>query len=292
MKWKWGEGLTLLLVGEYDREFGAFSEGNTIESGLSQDMKSVVAEAQWGLGSWSTSTGVRYDEHSRSGDALTARSAHRVELGRGIDLRGSIGTGFKAPTLYQLYYPGGGNLDLKPEKSASTEIGAEFRPDGTDALIGLTLFRTQVREQIEWPGAGYVNTGRTLVEGAEWSARRDWGAFDLRVAATRLFVARNELTRADLAQRPKLAIVWNPGWDVTPSLRLDGQFRFHGKRMNGSPSIELPSYTLVELGGRWQFKPGLTLTGRLENALDRKYEEVRGYATAGRALTIGIEGTL
>ena len=51
----------------------------------------------------------------------------------GTKLRGSYGTGFRAPTINQLFFPDFGNPDLKPEKSK-----------GLDVAVDQTLFNDRV----------------------------------------------------------------------------------------------------------------------------------------------------
>ncbi|RMG60321.1 MAG: TonB-dependent receptor, partial [Deltaproteobacteria bacterium] len=70
--------------------------------------------------------GARVDSHDRFGDELTYRLHASVNLGEtGILLRASYGTGFKAPTLFQLYSKKYGDPNLKPEKTKGFDAGVE-----------------------------------------------------------------------------------------------------------------------------------------------------------------------
>jgi len=51
---------------------------------------------------------------------------HRIGLPKKVKLFFNYSTGFKAPSLNQLYGQYGPNPDLKPEKSESIEGGAQF----------------------------------------------------------------------------------------------------------------------------------------------------------------------
>jgi vitamin B12 transporter len=134
------------------------------------------------------------------------------------------------------------------------------------------------------------NLGKTLSQGLELSARKTWEKGDLRSSVTRLFVARNELTGAELPQRPKLQATIGAGFRVTEGARVDAQFRFHGGRRNSFPDVALPSYSVLDLSGRFQFTRSIGIQAKLENLFDRNYQEVAGYNTPGRSLSIGVEG--
>ena len=76
--------------------------------------------------SWFTTLGVRLDDHSRFGTEATYRftSSYLVKQ-TGTRFKGSYGTAFKAPSLYQLYEPTYGNQSLLPEKSTGWDLGVE-----------------------------------------------------------------------------------------------------------------------------------------------------------------------
>ena len=74
------------------------------------------------------SAGVRVDDHSEFGSVATYKLSLSCPVPRnGAALKGSVGTGFRAPSLNELYYPGYGNPALAPERTAGYDIG--FRRD-------------------------------------------------------------------------------------------------------------------------------------------------------------------
>ena len=52
--------------------------------------------------------------------------------------------------------------------------------------------------------------------------------------------------------------------------------------------VVLDGFTLVELSGQYRLNDHLTLTGRVENALDEDYEQVFGFESAGAAAYFGV----
>jgi len=87
-------------------------------------------------------------------------------------------------------------------------------------------------------------------------------------------------------------------WDATPQVQLRSLVRYVGRRFadnTNAAAARIPSYTVVDLGARWQVRPSLSLDLRLDNALDEVYAD-SGNATAWllgqpRAVTIGTSVT-
>ncbi len=77
--------------------------------------------------------GVRYDDSNSLG-SISPKFGVTFDVGDGLNFRGSVGTGFRAPTIGEKYIDqtfSGFHVipspDLTPEKSYSTEIGGSFR---------------------------------------------------------------------------------------------------------------------------------------------------------------------
>src|SRR6185503_15421201 len=115
------DGQTLVLGAETARDalhpgvfFGfpsSLSVGTTTNAGFAE------LQSDFGEGLFN-SVSIRYDDNSRFGGKLTWHLAPSWTIaGTGMRLKASIGTGFKAPALQQLYGAFGGNPALKPETS-------------------------------------------------------------------------------------------------------------------------------------------------------------------------------
>jgi len=87
-------------------------------------------------------------------------------------------------------------------------------------------------------------------------------------------------------------------WDATPQVQLRSLVRSVGRRFadnTNSAASRIPSYTVVDLGARWQVRPNLSLDLRLDNALDEVYAD-SGDSFAWllgqpRAVTVGTSVT-
>src|SRR5262249_48388323 len=100
-----------------------------------------------------TTLGVRTDQHSEVGNAVSPKAAANVQLGGGVSARASYGRGFRAPDIGQLYYrflnPSSiyqviGNENLQPEYANSVQIGGDYSTPGRRARFGVNLFHNDV----------------------------------------------------------------------------------------------------------------------------------------------------
>ena len=121
--------------------------------------------------------GVRADRHSRAGTAVTFRVAPAYLIAAtGTRLKATLGTGFKSPSLYQLFAPATsfgpvGNPLLRPERALGWDAGIEQRFAAGRIVLGLTWFENTFRDLVDFDfAAGYVNIGRARTEGLEVSA--------------------------------------------------------------------------------------------------------------------------
>ena len=94
--------------------------------------------------------GLRFDRDSRAGSNLSPRVALVADLWKGGTAKLIYATGYRVPTVYEVYYEGQGQLPapgLRPEKVYSVEASIEQRHGRTHLLLG--AFRTWWRDMIE-----------------------------------------------------------------------------------------------------------------------------------------------
>ena len=107
---------------EYSEEKAEFSTRNE-----KYEIFSVFGEALYAVTDTLDVTGsIRYDDHSEFGDEPSGRLALAWRATSDTIVRGSVGTGFRAPSLNKLFGPfNATNPDLDPETSRSAELGVE-----------------------------------------------------------------------------------------------------------------------------------------------------------------------
>ncbi|HUV36948.1 MAG TPA: TonB-dependent receptor, partial [Patescibacteria group bacterium] len=100
---------------------------------------------------FTASSGVRIDDHSEFGTESTYKLSLSVPVrGTGTTIKGSVGSGFRAPSLNELFYPGYGNPDLLPEESVGYDIGIgqEIRP--LRMSFDVMYFNNDYTNMISW----------------------------------------------------------------------------------------------------------------------------------------------
>lgn len=240
---------------------------------------------------WFTNVGFRWDDHSRAGSADTYQITSRYNIDRtGTSFHGSIGTGFRAPSLTELFHPiFGGNPNLEAERSFGWDVGMEQRLLCGALVLDGTYFRNDFSNLIEWVPAGgftgfYRNVGRVLTSGVEMSARLN---FDDDTTLTGSYVytlPRNQDTGQTLLRRPyhKAAVGINRRLacgrgNVGASLNYVGS-RFDYDQFFTRTTLD--EYYLVKVTGSYELRDWCELFVRVDNALDENYQEVWGYNTA------------
>ncbi|HEX7900854.1 MAG TPA: TonB-dependent receptor [Planctomycetota bacterium] len=236
---------------------------------------------------FTTTAGVRADTHEEFGSHATWRLTGALLPVAGTKLRGSVGTGFKAPSIFQLY-SSFGNLDLEPEESLGWDVGVD-QAVGDTLAFSATYFRNEFEDLIlfDSPSNRYVNIGRADTEGAEFAARlRVHAAAELSASYT---VTRTEDKTIDeeLLRRPRhkgsLRATITPEESFHASLgvvyvgsRDDLDF----STFPAATRVKLDDYWLGQLALSWTAMKELELFARVDNLFDQEYVEVTGFGVA------------
>lgn len=255
------------------------------------DVGAAFASSQWTWGEVGALTvAVRRDDHSVFGGHTTYRVTGVRRLGEtGPRLHASWGTGFKAPTFNDLYYPYYGNPELRPEESRGWDAGLAWEGAAHGVNADLSYFSSDYDHLIafDWSTFQAENVARAEVRG--WEAQVG-AQVNRRLRAKVAYTytdAEDVATGRPLARRPrhKLAatlLATGPGG-------LSGSLTWLGVRdrveSDGAP---MDSYSRLDAAAQLPLLDWLEATLRLENALDRDYEELPGYTSPGRTVALGI----
>lgn len=256
----------------------------------SVDVNSFFGESLWSWGErFDLSLGLRHDDHSVFGNETTYRLAMSAGLGGGVRLHGSAGSGFKAPTFNDLYFPGFGNLGLAPETSEGFDVGFEWSLAEDRWVIDVTYFDTDFDDLIlfTFPG-GFVNVAEATSSGVELTL--GWRPSEhFSLSASHTYNDTEDLaTGLQLARRPESRSTLTASFDVIEKLRgsltviaVSDRIDSDGAVMDDYERLDLSlDYRLTE---RWH--PFL----RLENLLDSDYAEIPGFTTPGATAAVGVQ---
>src|SRR5690625_8022008 len=101
--------------------------------------------------------GIRINVHYDYGRNITYNISPGYRRTDNFRLFASAGTGFKAPTLEQLFGQFGANPDLDPETSLNYQAGADYRSSDNSLSIQAHYFRRNIDDLIAYGTQGYVN---------------------------------------------------------------------------------------------------------------------------------------
>ncbi len=278
---------------EYGEEAGRSSQ---ITGGLRRFREGgVYLQDQLKYGAFHAVAGARLDLHSDADSAAT----YRIGLGYWIvehflRLKSSVGTGFKAPSLYQTYsiY---GSPTLKPEKSLGGELGLEL--SGADWSTELTFFGNRFRDMIDFNLVTnrFFNQSRAETYGLEWSSEHRFGFFHLGNALT-LLRAFDSDTHLALLRRPRFTDTLQFGFLRTGVLGANIQARYVGPREDSHPVLlthqTMPAFWTLGADFFHTLGDGLRFVGRGENLLNRQYQETSGFGVPALSGYAGVEADL
>lgn len=270
----------------------------------------------------------RIDHFNLFEDAATYRATASYLFSEGTRVHAAYGTGIKAPSAGELFgYSDGlfvGNRDLKPERSKGWEAGIEQSFLGDSAKIGATYFRNRFTDQIDVsyvfdPASGsflqqsFNEAGKTRQQGVEVYATARYSDFRLDVAYTYLKAPQTIDALADpaptdgsfqfpvpvrtqAARRPKnvgsVNLTYAPKslpLTATATVRYNGRQTDYAFNSDFSRLlVRLKAYTLVNLNLAYDLNSHIQLFGRVENLLDKNYQEIFTFETPGRAVYGGV----
>ena len=286
------EGETLVLGAETARD----AMRVPVKSGITTN--AAFAELQSSLGALNYAASLRYDDNSRFGNKVTWRVAPTYLLAEtGTRFKASFGTGFKAPSLQELFGPFGRNVNLKPETSIGYDAGVE-QALGTDLSAGITWFHNDIKNLVGFDSKfNPVNIGKARTQGVEsFIAWQAMPTLSLRADYT-YTDATDQILHLELLRRPRHKASLNAGWKATSDLSFDATLLVVGPQIDGNrsfsiPRLKMPAYTTVNFAANYRLNDLFSLYGRLDNALDTSYQSPDGFLQPGIGGYVGIKAHL
>jgi vitamin B12 transporter len=250
--------------------------------------------------------GVRQDAYNVFGDATTYRVTGGFLIHEtGTKLRSSYGTGFRAPTLNDLFFANSDNPDLKPEKSQSFDVGVDQALWQDRVQLSATYFWNHFRDLIVFqntsplcpPSATFgcpVNISQSKTQGWELGATVKLLANLEAKAQYTMTLSRDLITGLRLPRRPVDMASVGLSYQPVPGSRVNVDYRFVGARNDdaaNTPSQRQGSFGVVNLSGYYDFMEHWQAFGRVENLFNQDYEEVLYFGAPIRSVFGGIKFT-
>lgn len=267
------------------------------------------AEAQ--LNVWDrvfAAAGIRHDSYNVFGDATTYRvTAGYLLKETGTKFRTSYATGFRAPTLNQLFFPNFGNPNLGPEKSQGFDVGVDQYLLGDRIRMSAGYFWNRYRDLIVTalnepscaPFSTFlacpINVGSAVSKGYEASLgiiilRDHFLIKHLEIQGQYTnTMTRDESNSVRLPRWPvdqwSGLLLYRPIEPVTVALSA----RYVGSRFNDVQNQQaMKAFDVWSVTVSYAITKELQLYTRAENLFNEKYQEILNAGTPVRSIYVGL----
>lgn len=254
--------------------------------------------------------GIRQDSFNMFGDATTYRFTGGYLISEsGTKLRASYGTGFKAPTLNDLFFQGFGNPNLRPEKSKSADIGVDQSLFDGKLKLSVGYFWNHFDDLITFlsvpspncPASSFgfcpINIASAKTQGWETSFKYQvmtWlevhGQYTMTMTRGYSVPGRPGDTR--LPRWPFDQASAGIGLHPIEAVRINLDYRFVGARNNDTANTvaqKQGSFGVINLSGSYDVTKQWQVFARAENLLNQKYEEVLYFGAPIRSVFGGVK---
>jgi vitamin B12 transporter len=303
-RWEYQLGLTALpgfdLIAGVDLEREVNGSDERDNSGVYAEVLSDFSD------SWFLTLGLRQDDNEDFGEFTSYRvsSAYLIDLGGStLKLKGAIGRGFRAPSLYEVSYnqspwaaPPAAGLALNAEQSSGFEVGVEYSAERY--AVEVVAFQQDVEDAIDFDLAGYSGylqfAGRNRSEGIELITR---ASLTKTLSATANFTLNKTKRANGLARLRRPEQLINVGLsyaDPAGKLRVNAFYRRSQNAIDerAGTLFDLDDFGVLDLNANYTLREGVELYVRLENSTDEQYREVGDFRSAERGAFAGVRLSL
>ncbi len=257
------------------------------------------------VGPWSWRVNLSHEQlpGSQSDDTYLVGAGYALNPHYKVTLTRS--SAIQTPTVGQLYDVAfGGNAQLKPEHSVSTEVGLQFKDD--NSFWRVVAFEVQYKEMIAassnpvadpfWASQFVTqleNLSNTQNKGLELSYGRKWAAWAVQWSYTsqnpeNLSSARPIQNRAKRFGSVSVSHFLDERTSLNAKILATTQ-QWTPMLGSLSSSAKVPGYAVLNLSAEHKVRPDLKLTFSVLNALDKTYFHLDGYNNPGRNFHVGLK---
>lgn len=274
---------------EYSEEKALFSNGRA-----SYDVFSVFGEARYAVSAdLDVSAALRVDDHSEFGTEPTGRLALAWRPQEGTVVRASLGTGFRAPSLNELFGPfnfANPNPDLDPEESRSFELGVE-QSFANGITAEATAFYTEIDNLIQYPVDGYEQVdGTSRSQGLELAVSAPLGE-RVEVFGNYTYTDTEDANGDPFLRVAENEVLLGLSALVTDRITADIALNFVGDRRDGFPQETVKDYTVIDASVSYALNDQSAVYLRIENLTDEEYQTAAGFGTSDRAFFVGLRAS-
>ncbi len=238
---------------------------------------------------------LRYDDHKNFDSRTTGKLGLKYYFSNDVNIFTNAGTSYSVPLLVQNINPWGAvNMDIRPEKSKSYDIGFEYKS------TKVTYFYQKVKDLIDWYDpdgwmgpipAVYKNLdGEVSFEGIEIDYKQDLTE-SLFFNVNYTYLEAKDKDDNKLARRPNENLKFGLDYYGFEKLHLGINGEYVGTRYDNDnkQGQQTGRYTVANAVVNYELAKNIKIYGKINNITDKYYQTVDGYATSPRAYYAGIK---
>ncbi len=249
--------------------------------------------------------GGRFNKHSLYGNSTVFNFNPSFLINNQYKLFANISSGYKTPTLYQLYSIDG-NKSLKPQHAINIEGGLQYYSTDNKTNGRITLYQRNTSDIITYDeNYKYINQDKQLNSGVEIESNI---VFDKSNSLKVFYSYTNgkvttrengkDTTYVNLIRQPKTVFGITLNSKLTKQLFCSIGINHTGIRKDYSydpmtdenSEVELKSYTLCNVYAEYSLsKSKIKFFADVHNIFNTKFTEVYGYNTMGFNASVGAK---
>ncbi len=243
--------------------------------------------------------GFRYNHHNIYGSNATYTFNPSYNIDENTKVFVNISSGYKIPSLYQLYSEYG-NKQLKPEESNNYEIGVQTFSNNKSSSFRITAFKRDIKNVIIFYSdpvtyaSQYINRDKQNDYGFELEstiAVGKKGSWVNNMTYVEGDGTDNNVKVKNLYRRPNFTLNSVLTLQPTKGFTIMPSFRFVGTRLKGqydAGPAQMPQYYTIDCYAGYEFKNKLRVFIDYRNITNQQYFDVPGYNSRRSNFMTGI----
>lgn len=288
---------------------------STYESTISKDSANQIQTGLYGELNYAgdkgfnAAIGARLNHHSVYGNNAVFNINPSYLMQKQLKIFMNISSGYKVPTLYQLYSEYHNPYTaLKPEKAWTYEGGLQYYSKNNFFTARVAVFKRDEKDLIAFYtdavtyNSYYINQDKQKDYGFEIEPtinikKKVQIVVSYAYANGKITTKKNGKDSAyfNLYRRPKSMFNATVNYHITGKLFASAGIQSVGKRSDidfstyPSAIVTLKSYTLFNFYGEYKISKDFKIFIDLKNLTNTSYAELLGYNTLGRNITAGVK---
>ncbi|MGJ0330698.1 TonB-dependent receptor [Aliarcobacter cryaerophilus] len=237
---------------------------------------------------------LRYDKYSDFENKTTGKIGIKQFIIDELNISSNYGTGYNIPTTFELYDASSGNINLKPEKTKTYDVGIEYKG------FSATYFNSKIENLInwEWTGPGMYDgmnkniEGKSIFKGIEL-AYKNYVTEDIFLNLNYTRLSAKNKDKEEFGRRPKDKVGFGVDYYGLKDFHFNVNGEYIGDRYdrNNKQGAKTGNYTIWNAVVDYDISKNFSTYLKLDNIFNKDYQIVDGYATSQRAAFVGLKAS-